>query len=72
LVVLKLAKTVKDWVFKPEVKTVTGFIPKQVTKYLLNKKRGELLDIELRRKVSITLESDFSMIPGESKILCTS
>ena len=68
---LRFLRQLKLKTIKSEVKTVIGFVPKQVAKYLLNKKRSELLDIELRRKVSITLEADFSMLPEESKILCT-
>ena len=60
---LRFLRQLKLKTIKSEVKTVIGFVPKQVAKYLLNKKRSELLDIELRRKVSITLEADFSMLP---------
>ncbi len=54
---------------KPEVKEVTGFVPKDVSSYLLNKKREELAEIEARRKVLITIEGDSNMVSGENKIV---
>jgi len=58
-------KTIKD-----EVKAVTGFVPPKVADYLLNKKRKEIMEIEIKRQVSISIEIDENMIPGENKIVC--
>ncbi|MCP4022770.1 MAG: ribonuclease, partial [Desulfobacteraceae bacterium] len=55
---------------KAEVHSVTGIIPKEVAGYILNKKREELIDIELQLKVSITIESDADMVAGQNKIIC--
>jgi len=54
---------------KPEVKDVTGFVPNDVSSYLLNRKREELADIETRRNVLITIEGDSNMVSGENKIV---
>ena len=54
---------------KPEISEVSGIVPADVASYLLNKKREELSEIESKRKVSITIEGDATMIPGESKIV---
>jgi ribonuclease E len=55
---------------KEEVKMVTSIVPTEVADYLLNNKRKEILDLELRRHLSIVIERDATMIPGESKIIC--
>ena len=46
-------------------------VPPKVADYLLNKKRREILDLELRRSLSIIIVSENTMIPGESKISCS-
>jgi len=51
---------------KPEIKEITGVVPKEVATYLLNKKREELIDIESKRKILITIEGDPDMVSGES------
>lgn len=53
---------------KPEINDVSGIVPVEVANYLLNKKREELLEIESKRKVSISIEGDANMVSGESKI----
>ncbi len=55
---------------KGNIKHVTGLVPLDVADYLLNKKRKELLDIEERREIEITVDVDITMLPGESKIIC--
>jgi len=54
---------------KPEIKEATGLVPPEVASYLLNKKRDELTEIELKKKVSITIEGDPKMVSGESRIV---
>ena len=56
---------------KPDINTVNGAVPIQVADYLLNKKRKEILDLEVRRNLSITIEGDLNMKPGESEIVCS-
>ncbi len=58
-------KTIKE-----EIKTVTCVIPADVADFLLNRKRGELVEIESKRKVSISIKGDPAMIRGESRIIC--
>lgn len=54
---------------KAEVKQVNCLVPREVAYYLLNKKREELMDLESRRNVSITIEIDPEMVSGESRII---
>ena len=55
---------------KDEISTVKGIVPVEVSDYLLNRKRAELLDLELRRGLTITIDPDPNMIPGDSNIIC--
>ncbi len=55
---------------KAEISSVKGIVPHGVADYLLNKKRKEILDLELRRGLSITIEGDTKIIPGMSEINC--
>lgn len=55
---------------KDDVSSITGKVPLDVADYLLNKKRGELLELEIRRGISISIEGDKTMIAGDSKIIC--
>jgi ribonuclease E len=54
---------------KPEIRDVTGQVPVEVAAYLLNRKRHELSEIEEKRKVSITIEGDQTMVSGENRIV---
>ncbi len=54
---------------KPEIKEITEVVPKEVAIYLLNKKREELIEIESKRDVLITIEGDSSMVSGESSTI---
>lgn len=49
--------------------SVKGIVPSGVADYLLNKKRKEILDLEVRRDLSITIEGDDTIIPGMSKVV---
>ncbi|PQP34025.1 ribonuclease, partial [Desulfobacteraceae bacterium SEEP-SAG9] len=55
---------------KDEITSVKGTVPVEVADYLLNKKRKEILDLEIRRGLSIRIQGDATMIPGEIKIIC--
>jgi ribonuclease E len=48
---------------------VKGIVPVEVADYLLNKKRREIVDLEVRRDLSVEIEGDRSMVPGESEII---
>ncbi len=54
---------------KDDISSVKGIVPVKVADYLLNKKRREILDLEIRRELSITIDGDDAMIPGQSKII---
>ena len=54
---------------KDGVSGIKGYVPKEVAAYLLNRKKKELLELELQRDVTITIEEDRSMIPGEGSIV---
>jgi ribonuclease E len=53
---------------KPENKQFHVCLPREVAYYLLNKKREDLLDIETKREVSIAIEIDPELVPGQSRI----
>jgi len=55
---------------KPEVDQVNCLVPRDVAYYILNKKREELIEIETKREVSITIEIDPEMVSGQSRIVC--
>jgi ribonuclease E len=56
---------------KPRIATVKAIVPLEVADYLLNKKRKEIMELEHRRDLTIEIEGDRSMAPGESEIICT-
>jgi ribonuclease E len=53
---------------KPENKQFHVCLPREVAYYLLNKKREDLLEIETKREVSIAIEIDAELVPGQSRI----
>jgi ribonuclease E len=53
---------------KSDIKQVNCFIPREVAYYILNKKREELMEMESKRDVSITIEIDPEMVSGQSRI----
>ena len=55
---------------KPGITNVKGKIPVDVADYLLNKKRKEIAELEERRNLSVEIEGDRSMAPGDSTIIC--
>ena len=55
---------------KEKADRVKGIVPLDVADYLLNKKRREIVDLEERRDLSVEIEGDRSMLPGDSKIVC--
>jgi ribonuclease E len=54
---------------KPGLSHVKGVVPLEVAKYLLNKKRKEILDLELRRGLRISIEGDSLMDPGDMQMI---
>jgi ribonuclease E len=54
---------------KSETSSVKGYVPRDVASYILNRKKRDILDLEARRGISITIEADLALIPGESRIV---
>ena len=54
---------------KEKANRVKGIVPVDVAEYLLNKKRREIVDLEVRRDLSVEIEGDHSMVPGNSDII---
>ena len=54
---------------KPDITYVKGVVPADVADYLLNKKRKEIAVLEERRGLSVKIEGDPSMAPGDSEII---
>lgn len=55
---------------KPDIKTVNCVLPIAVADYLLNNKRKEIVDLEIRRNLSIRIAGDNRMGPGDSDVTC--
>jgi ribonuclease E len=55
---------------KEGVASIKGIVPLEVANYILNKKRGEILNLEEKRGLAITIEGDGTLVPGKSKIIC--
>ncbi len=53
---------------KHGITRVKAKVPFEVADYLLNKKRKEILDLEMRREITIRIQGDVSMLPKDSKI----
>lgn len=56
---------------RPKISGVKAVVPSEVADYLLNKKRKEIVELEHRRDITIEIEADPSMAPGESEIICS-
>lgn len=54
---------------KNDIFAAKGVVPVSVANYLLNKKRKELLELEERRNIHITIEGDSTLTPGDNKII---
>jgi len=48
---------------------VKGYVPPEIATYLLNRKKKEILDLEMRRTIAVTIESDPTLMPGDSRIV---
>ena len=67
--VLGFLRKLRFETLKKDISVVKGIVPVEVADYLLNRKRKEIFDLEQRRGISITIEGDRAMIPGDSKIM---
>ncbi len=67
---LRFLRRLKIESSKSGMKEVRGVIPKAVADYVLNKKRKEISEMEIRRGLSIHIEGDHNMLPDECRITC--
>jgi ribonuclease E len=69
--VLSFLRKLRLETLKGDVTSVKGVVPPEVAKYLLNRKKKEILDLEMRRNLNIVIEGDGTMAPGDCAILCS-
>lgn len=55
---------------KDNISAAKGIVPVPVAGYLLNKKRKELLELEARRNIPITIQGDSTLTPSDNRIIC--
>jgi ribonuclease E len=55
---------------KTGIQRIHGIVPQPVADYVLNKKRKEIFDIEVRRGLSIQIEGSSEIAPDECRIEC--
>jgi ribonuclease E len=67
---LRFLRRLKIETSKSGMKQVRGVIPKAVADYVLNKKRKEISELEMRRGLSIHIEGDPQLLPDECRITC--
>jgi len=67
---LCILRKIRNEMIKKDNKTINVLVPTDVASYLLNKKRKELFDLEIKYTSQINIEADFTMIPGNQKIVC--
>ena len=70
MLVLDFLRKLRLETLKDEISKVKGIVSSVVADYLLNKKRKEILDLEIRRNISISIEGDNTIVHGMSKIIC--
>jgi len=56
---------------KGNIETVTGTLPSNISNYLLNKKRSEIVELEKRYGVSIEIQANPNLSPWEGDIKLT-
>jgi ribonuclease E len=67
---LEFLRRLRSETLKQDITEVKGIVPAKVASYLLNKKRKEILNVEMERNLRITIEGDPLMQPSESRIVC--
>ncbi|NVM20746.1 MAG: Rne/Rng family ribonuclease [Desulfobacterales bacterium] len=67
---LEFLRRLRSEILKGNLTKVKGIVPVNVADYLLNRKRKEILEAEMRGNLTITIEGDPGMQPGESHITC--
>jgi ribonuclease E len=54
---------------KEHVRSIKAILPVNVAEYVLNRKRKEIFDVEMQHNLTITIEGDPKLQPGDSRIL---
>jgi ribonuclease E len=67
---LRFLRRLKMETSKSGMQAVRGVAPKEVADYVLNKKRREINELEIRRNISIHIQGDVNMLPDECRITC--
>ncbi|MGD9023165.1 MAG: Rne/Rng family ribonuclease [Deltaproteobacteria bacterium] len=67
---VEFLRRLRSEILRENITKVRGVVPSNVAYYLLNKKRKDILDVEIRRNLAIHIEADPVMQPGESRIIC--
>jgi ribonuclease E len=65
---VRLLRKLRFETLKENLSHIRCSVPTEVADYLLNKKRKEILELEMLKSISITIEPDPSLGPGESTI----
>jgi len=67
---LRFLRRLKIETSKSGMKSVHGTVPIAVADYVLNKKRKEISELEIRRGLSIHIEGNNRLLPHEGEITC--
>ncbi|MBN2383152.1 Rne/Rng family ribonuclease [bacterium] len=67
---LDFMRRLRTETLKSDIKTVRVLVPPNVADYLLNRKRKDLLEVELKRNLTISIEPSPALQPGECEITC--
>jgi ribonuclease E len=67
---IKFLRQLKTLTHKSGLQRVHGSIPKAVAEYVLNKKRKEIVELEMQRGFALTIEGNENMAPHECQIDC--
>jgi len=66
---LSLLRKLNLKTLKEGISSVKCLVPLKVANYLLNDRRKEISDLEIRQNIQITLIGDDSMVPGDSEFI---
>lgn len=67
---VRFLRQLKTVTHKSGLQRVRSAVPKAVAEYVLNKKRKEIVELEIQRGFALTIEGDDNMPPNECQIEC--